>query len=142
MTVSGIYLGRLGDRIGHRSIVIASCIFAGLLYLPQSMVTRGWQMLVLYALVGVGIGGIIPSLSALLANYTNPGDEGAVFGLDNSIRAGARSIAPMIGSVVGLWFGLRSTFVASGLIIIVTGILAVWVLPKPKTNPHLSEVDS
>jgi DHA1 family multidrug resistance protein-like MFS transporter len=142
MTVSGIYLGRLGDRIGHRPIVIVSCIFAGLLYLPQSMVTQGWHMLVLYALVGIGIGGIIPSLSALLTNYTNPGDEGSVFGLDNSIRAGARSIAPIIGSAVGLWFGLRSTFIASGFIFLVTGILAVWVLPKPKQIPHLSDTDS
>jgi DHA1 family multidrug resistance protein-like MFS transporter len=142
MTVSGIYLGRLGDRIGHRPIVIVSCIFAGLLYLPQSMVTKGWHMLVLYALVGIGIGGIIPSLSALLTNYSNPGDEGAVFGLDNSIRAGARSIAPMIGSAVGLWFGLRSTFIASGVIFLATGLVAVWALPKPKTEPHLSDTHS
>jgi DHA1 family multidrug resistance protein-like MFS transporter len=136
MTISGIYLGRLGDRIGHRPIVILSCLLAGLLYLPQSIVTQGWQMLVLYALVGVGIGGIIPSLSALLTNYSDPGDEGAVFGLDNSIRAGARSIAPLIGSVVGLWFGLRSTFIASGLIFLITGVLAAWFLPKPERSPE------
>jgi DHA1 family multidrug resistance protein-like MFS transporter len=133
MTLSGIYLGRLGDRIGHRPIVIISCLFAGLLYMPQSVATQGWHMLVLYALVGIGIGGIIPSLSALLTNYSNRGDEGAVFGLDNSIRAGARSIAPMIGSTVGLWFGLPNTFIASGLIFLVTGVLAVWFLPKPES---------
>ena len=37
------------------------------------------------------IGGMIPSISALLARYTRPGLEGAVYGLDNSIGSGARA---------------------------------------------------
>lgn len=130
MTLSGIYLGRLGDRIGHRRILIACFILAGLLYLPQSLVTQGWQLLVLYALVGIGSGGIVPLVSALLANYTPTGEEGAVYGLDNSIQSGARSISPLLGSAVALCFGLRSTFIATALIFLLAALLAVWKLPK------------
>ncbi len=134
-TISAIYLGRLGDRIGHRRIIITSTIVAALLYLLHSLVTAGWQLLVLQALVGVALGGIIPTLSALLASYTQTGEEGAVYGLDNSIIAGARSIAPLLGAGVALWFGLRATFSATALLYFVTAVLAMWRLPQlPKTK--------
>jgi MFS transporter, DHA1 family, multidrug resistance protein len=129
-TLSAVYLGRLGDRIGHRRILIACAFLAAVLYLPQSLVTSEWQLLALQALVGVAMGGIIPAISALLANYSQTGAEGSVFGLDNSITSGARSIAPLLGSGVALWFGLRSTFVMTGLIFLLAAILAGTFLPK------------
>jgi DHA1 family multidrug resistance protein-like MFS transporter len=129
-TLCAVYFGRLGDRVGHRRILIASLFFSACMYLPQSIVDKGWQLLVLYALVGIGLGGIIPSVNALLARYTHSGAEGSVYGLDNSIRAGARSLAPMIGSGLAVWFGLRGTFVATTLVFIIAGFLAYWRLPE------------
>jgi DHA1 family multidrug resistance protein-like MFS transporter len=130
-TISSIYLGRLGDQIGQRRIVIISSLIAALLYLPQSLVTQGWHLLVLLALVGVAMGGIIPAISALLASYTHPGEEGAVYGMDNSVRAAARSLAPLLGSGVALWFGLRGTFVATAVFFVLAWALALWRLPEP-----------
>lgn len=132
-TLSAIYLGRLGDRIGHRRIVIISLFAAALLYFPQSLVSEGWQLLLLFAIVGVAMGGIIPGISAMLSGFSSPGVEGAIYGLDNSIRAAARSVAPLIGSAVALWFGLRGTFVATGFIFVLAGLLALWRLPQPET---------
>jgi DHA1 family multidrug resistance protein-like MFS transporter len=129
-TLCTVYFGRLGDRLGHRRILILSLFFSACMYLPQSLVEKGWQLLTLYALVGVGLGGIIPSVNALLAHHTLPGEEGAVYGLDNSIRAGARSLAPMLGSGLALWFGLRGTFVATALVFVFASFLAYWRLPK------------
>ena len=129
-TLSSVYLGRLGDRIGHRRIVIVGAVIASLLYLPQSLVKAGWQLLVLQALIGVAMGGIIPGLSALLTRYTQSGEEGAVFGLDNSIQAAARSVAPLIGAGVAVWFGLRFVFIATASFYLVAGLLAAWRLPR------------
>jgi DHA1 family multidrug resistance protein-like MFS transporter len=130
-TLCAVYFGRLGDRVGHRRILISSLLFSACMYLPQGLVTEGWQLLVLYALVGVGLGGIIPSVNALLARYTLPGEEGAVYGLDNSIRSGARTLAPMLGAGFALWFGLRGTFVVTTLVFVFAALLAHWRLPKP-----------
>ena len=129
-TLSAVYLGRVGDRIGHRRVLIGSLLFTACMYLPQSLVNQGWQLLVLYALVGVGLGGMIPSISALLARYTLPGEEGAVYGLDDSIRSGARSIAPMLGSGLAIWFGLRGTYVATAFVFLFAALFALWRLPK------------
>lgn len=145
-TVSAVFLGRLGDRIGHRKVVVLSAIAAGILYFPQSAVTNGWQLLVLQALVGVALGGVIPTISALLAQYTEMGEEGAVYGMDNSINAAGRAVAPMIGSGVALWFGLRATFVATGFLFLLMGIYARRALPEPaspvRRSLPLQESDS
>jgi DHA1 family multidrug resistance protein-like MFS transporter len=129
-TLSAIYLGRLGDKIGHRRIVIISVFAAALLYFPQALVTEGWQLLLLFAIVGIAMGGIIPGISAMLSGFSSPGLEGAVYGLDNSIQAAARSIAPLLGSGVALWFSLRGTFIATGFIFIFAGLMALWWLPN------------
>ena len=41
-TISAVYLGRLGDRLGQRKVLIVCSLLAALLYLPQSMVTVPW----------------------------------------------------------------------------------------------------
>ncbi len=129
-TISAVYLGKLGDRVGHKRVVVTSAVFAMGLYLLHNLVNAGWQLLVLQALVGIALGGIIPSLSALLANLTQSGEAGAVYGLDNSINAAGRSIAPMLGSAIAYWFTLRTTFTATAILFLITALLGLRYLPK------------
>jgi len=139
-TATAIYLGRLGDRIGHRKVVRGSALVAGLVYLPQSLVTEPWQLFVLQGIAGAAAGGILPALSALLARYTEPGEEGNVFGIDNSIGSAGRAVSPLISTSVAYWFGLRSTFLVTGAMFLCIMLLAIWKLPKsiPKENPASS----
>lgn len=137
-TFSAVYLGKLGDRIGHRRVLIGSTLAVALFYFPQVFVTQAWQLLVLQALAGAGIGGVLPTISALLSGYTQPGQEGAVYGLDNSVVAAARSVAPLVGTGVALWFGLQTTFVVAGLLFLATALLVVRWLPeyRPAAQPQ------
>jgi len=135
-TLSALVLGPLGDRVGHRRVVITSACFAALLYFAQSYVTAGWQLLILQALVGVALGGIVPIISALLARLTHSGEEGAVYGLDNSITSGSRTLAPLIGAAAAASFGLRSAFIFSGLLFALTALMANFLLPQ---NPPGAE---
>ncbi len=130
-TVSSIYLGRLGDRLGHRPVVTACALLAAGLYALQGQVTAAWQLLALQALVGVALGGVIPTVSALLAGYTRPGIEGTVYGLDNTIVSGARAVAPLAGAGVALLLGLRAAFTAAAVAFLLAALLAAWSLPKP-----------
>jgi MFS transporter, DHA1 family, multidrug resistance protein len=129
-TVSSIYFGRLGDRKGHRIILICSLAAGGLLFVPEIIANAGWQVLALQALVGVASGGIVPSISALQARFTRRGLEGAVYGLDNSIGSGARSLAPMIGSGIAVWWGLRTAFPITGGVLILASVISAIFLPK------------
>ncbi len=121
---SAIYLGRLGDRIGQCRVLRASLLTAAFLYLLQSFVTNAWQLLVLQMLGGAALGGIIPTLSALLARYGHYGEEGNLYGLDNSISSAARATAPMLGAAIAMGLNLRATFVASGVLFFLSAMLA------------------
>ncbi|MEF3275245.1 MAG: MFS transporter [Chloroflexus sp.] len=114
-TATAIWLGKLGDRIGHRQVLIVSALLAGIAFASQSIVSNVWQLLALQALSGMAIGGITPSLSALLGRYAAAGSEGAVYGLDSSIVSAARAIAPLIGAIAVGLFGLHSVFLVSGI---------------------------
>lgn len=131
-TVTAVFLGRLGDQIGHRRVLQWAALLTGLFFLPQVLVTEPWQLLALQALSGAAAGGIIPTLSALLARYTEPGEEGSVYGLDNAIVAGSRALAPMLGSAIALWFGLRATFVATAVVFLLVALTAMWKLPDAR----------
>ena len=133
-TISAVYLGRLGDRVGHKRVVVISAMGAVVLYFSHYLIYEGWQLLVLQALVGVALGGIIPSLSALLAHLTQSGEAGAVYGLDNSINAAGRAVAPMLGSGIAIWFSLRTTFSATALLFLITAILGARFLPKARDH--------
>lgn len=125
-----VLLGRWGDRTGHRRILIACSFLCFVFFLLQSLVDNGWQLLVLQTLIGASLGGIIPGISALLASYTRQGDEGAVYGLDNSIVSAARVVGPMLGVTVAMWLGLRAVFTAAALLYLSAAIMAIFGLPK------------
>jgi DHA1 family multidrug resistance protein-like MFS transporter len=128
--VFSVFFGRLGDRTGHRPIVIA-CTLAGFLsFLLQGWVGSGWQFLLLHLVAGIAHGGVVTGVSALLARYTQCGEEGAVYGLDNSVNSGARALAPMIGVSIAMWLGLRAVFGAISLLYLTAALLALWGLPS------------
>jgi DHA1 family multidrug resistance protein-like MFS transporter len=140
-TVAAIYLGRLGDRLGHRRVLITIAVTAGLLYLPLSLVTSVWQMAILFTLTGAAAGGILPTLSALLATHTDPGEEGAVYGLEAAIISAGRAAAPMIGAGLATVAGLRSIYVTGGLVFLVIAfVIARWLpaiavaAPRPSSR--------
>lgn len=134
-TLSALALGRLGDRVGHRWVLLASLTLAGVLFLPQAYAGQPWELLLFQALVGIALGGVIPALSALLARYTQEGQEGMVYGLDNSITSSGRAVAPMLGAAVASLAGLRATFTATGVVFLLTAGLALLGLPPRPASP-------
>jgi DHA1 family multidrug resistance protein-like MFS transporter len=130
VTISAAWLGRLGDGIGHRRILIVSMLSTGFLFALLSLCTQGWQFLAVQVALGAALGGLIPSATALLACYTRPGQEGKVYGLDNSITAAARTIGPLIAVGFTALMGIPATFVFIGVLSLVAGLAAWAYLPK------------
>ncbi|MEZ4590803.1 MAG: hypothetical protein R3D55_06630 [Chloroflexota bacterium] len=54
---------------------------------------------------------------------TQPGEEGSVYGIDNSIVAAARAAARWWVSPSTFWFDLRATFVAAAVIFLLVALI-------------------
>lgn len=133
-TLSTSWMGRIGDRIGHRRMLRAATLILGIAYLLHGAAVHVWHLIFLQALVGVGLGGINPSIAALLARYTKEGEEGAVYGLDNSVMAAARAVAPMVGASIAMWEGLRGPFILAGMIYLLVGVGVMRFLPEERAS--------
>jgi DHA1 family multidrug resistance protein-like MFS transporter len=108
--LGAIVMGRIGDRIGHRRVLVACALGAAALYVPQFLVVTPTQLLVLQAAAGVATGGIMASVSATLAQLAPEGRQGVVYGLDSSANSVARAIAPMAGAAIAAGLGIRYIF--------------------------------
>lgn len=135
-TFSAILLGKLGDRIGHRPVLIVSALAAAAIYLPMTLIQHVWQLHLLNALAGAAVGGVLPAISALLAQFTADGQEGSVYGLDNAVIAAARSVGPVLGGGVVAIVSVggvpeyRPIFVLATALFVVTAGLSAWRVPR------------
>ena len=129
MSLGASYAGRMGDRIGHR-IVLAFCLVLGCaIYMLHGLAYESWHLVALQACLGLTFGGINPSVSALLAQYSIIGQEGMVYGLDNSVFSAAFLVAPMMGVGCAAWMGVQPTFFIISAICLLSGLCAYFLLP-------------
>ncbi len=135
--IAAVFLGRLGDRIGHRGILSVCAVGAGLLYLPMAFVHQSWQLLILQALFGVTAGGLVPAANALVAHATRPEQRGVVFGL----MAGAGSLGAFVGplAVAGLAtsgsFALAFLAIGASLLLMAAAVIYVFRHAARETPP-------
>jgi len=126
------FIGRWGDRIGHRPLLIASGLAAAVFYLPQAFVPNTTWLAILQLLTGVAIGGTLSTLTALLIQFSPTGREGMVIGLDSSFIGIAGAMGPMAGAGAAAALGLASPFViAAGVMGLGTVVVLRWVRERP-----------
>jgi DHA1 family multidrug resistance protein-like MFS transporter len=134
--VGAVTLGRASDRIGYRKVLVTCALLAGIVYVPQFFVANPWQLLVLQALLGLVMSGVLASISALLANLAPEGHQGAVYGVDSSAVSAANALGPMLGASVAAGLGLRAPFLlAAGAFVLAAGLAWVLVPRARKMGP-------
>lgn len=133
---SAVWFGRLGDRLGHPRVLLFGAVLGVLLYIPQPFVTAAWQLVVLQALTGLVQGAMVPAIGALMNLRTPAGSKGAAYGLDNSVNAGGRMIAPLLGAGVAVWLGLRGVFALTGVVYVGSVLVAWHIYRNSQRNPH------
>ncbi len=109
-------LGKLGDRRGQRRVLTASLLGAMLLSIPQTFVQQLWQLIALRFCNGACLGGLGPSLNALVRRHAPPGMESRAYSYLNC----AQMAGGLLGSVGMGWiaatFGLRYIFAGSAVL--------------------------
>jgi MFS transporter, DHA1 family, multidrug resistance protein len=81
---------------------------------------------------------MLPAIAALMNLWAPAGNQGATYGLDNSVNAAARGIAPMLAAGVAMWLGLRGVFAAAGVVYLLIILLTLHV--SRKVGGHQTEL--
>jgi MFS family permease len=109
-------MGRLSDRIGGWNVVTACLAVSGFLLLPQAFVTSGWQLACLRFLMGLSLGGLLPSITALIRHNVPDGVVGTILGYSISAQYAGQFAGPVVGGFVGGHVGMRGVFFATSAI--------------------------
>ena len=120
-------LGRLSDKIGAHKVILAALVIAGIVYIPQAFVRNPWQLMGLRFLLGLTLGGLNPSVNALIKKITPDSLTGRVFGF--SMAAGYLGVfgGAVLGGQVAAWLGIRYVFFTTSALLLLN---AVWVFFK------------
>lgn len=131
-TAGSLILGGLSDKWGYRNTLVAAALMAVVFYVPQAFVSSIGQLLLFQGLAGFFAGGVLSAPAAMLAKFTDLGDEGSVYGLDASVSSFANGMAPLTASVIAAVFGLRAVFAVVALYYLTILFIGANHLPKPK----------
>ena len=136
--ISSVIWGRLGDRIGHRRLLIGMALGAGLIYIPQALVMSVVQLIVLRGVLGIFEGGLLPSANALIAASApadKPGDRsshGTTYGLVYLANGLGFGFGPLAGGVVAATLGLRNVFFVTAAILLLIGAYLPFGVKDPR----------
>lgn len=136
---AAVLLGRVSDKIGYRRILLICGSAACALYGLQAWVQTPAQLLILRALSGAAMGGVLSSVSALLAALAPKDRFGAVYGVDTSMVAAANAVAPLIGATLVASFGLSSVFLGAAAMFALATAAVAAIVPRSKSKAATSD---
>lgn len=122
--ISAPRLGKLGDRIGTERILMATLIFAVVLFFAMSWVTTPLQLGVLRFLLGFADGAMLPAVQTLLVKYSSDQITGRIFGNNQSFMYLGNVAGPLMGATVSAMAGFRWVFIATASIVLIN----IWQL--------------
>lgn len=117
-------LGRLGDRYGSQKVLLVCLLFAAVLFIPQGLVGAVWQLLLLRFLLGLSLGGLLPSVNALLRRATPVHMVSRVYGYNNSFVSMGSLFGPIIGGFVAGYISINAVFMMTSAFLFLN---AAWV---------------
>jgi MFS family permease len=137
--VASVYLGKLGDRIGSQRILIICLLCSAISYLPEAFVTNPYMFSFLRLLNGVFIGGLIPSINALLRRSTASEHQGITFGLNQTAMSLGNVLGPLLGSLLDKELGIASIFLGTTILFFLN---FVWIYYGVKKSPAFRKSQS
>jgi DHA1 family multidrug resistance protein-like MFS transporter len=124
--ISALALGRVADRLGARTTLMACLALATAISPLHALVGTVWQLLIVRTAMGFALGGMIPAVQALLTDRTPPSRRGAAFGLLSTAQAIGNGGGPVSGSLIAAAFGVPAVFLAAAPVF----LIGAWLVAR------------
>jgi MFS family permease len=118
-------VGKLGDRIGARTVVMICLALGALLLIPQAFVTSDWQLIGLRFLMGLALGGLLPSIISVIRLNVPDRVAGYILGYSTSAQFAGQVAGPLMGGFVGAHFGMSAVFLTTSVLMF-AGAVVNW----------------
>ena len=130
MMIGGPGLGLLGDRLGRRRVIVGGLVAIGVATLATMGAQTMTQLVVLRFLTGIGLGGVIPNVAALVAELVPRRARGRLLVM---VTLGMPLGIALPGLVAGALiprFGWPALLLVGGLLPLAVAFLARAIVPE------------
>lgn len=134
--VASPFLGRLGDRFSYHQVLFFAMLGAALFFIPHAFVTSVWQLLIFRFLLGLCVGGLLPSLNALIRHNAPQGMLSTAFGYSTSATFLGNMLGPVTGGYLSGIIGIRGLFLTTGVLLVIGAVWLRYGLKMARTNPE------
>lgn len=110
--------GKRNDAKSYKKNLTIALSGAGLAYAAQGLVTSAYQLVVLRAVLGFCLGGMLPTLYSYISKNASLERRGSIMGIAASGNILANMVGPPAGGYIASHLGLRETFFVSGGILL------------------------
>jgi multidrug resistance protein len=124
-TINGLLVGRVVPRVGERRVIPAAL---GLIGLGLLLVPTAYSVPILFAVCGtiaIGMGFNNPALTSAVSRLSDPGEQGGMLGLAQSLAALGRIAGPAWGGFLFERLGSTMPYVSAASIMFCALLLAV-----------------
>ena len=130
MMIGAIVAGRLADALGRRRTILACAIAFSVLSAACAFAPNAYVFGALRLLAGIGLGGLVPSANALVAELVPEKWRSAIATLMMSGVPIGGTLAALVGIPLIPLFGWPVMFLIAGLALIIVVPLGFKYLPK------------
>ncbi|GMX64235.1 multidrug efflux MFS transporter [Paenibacillus elgii] len=138
MIASPIF-GKLSDRIGPEKILVTCLLGAAVASVPQAFVHNVWQLCAARFFLGIFLGGLLPTVNALIRKYTPNGMESRSYSFNTSALALGNMLGPVVGGAISGVMTIQQLFLVSAVLLLINGLWArKSILFRQKSTPSPS----
>ncbi|WP_159881366.1 MFS transporter [Paenibacillus puerhi] len=117
-------LGRVADRIGPERILFVCLIGAAVASVPQAIAGNVWQLLAARFFLGIFLGGLLPTVNALIRKHTPSGMESRSYSFNSSALSLGNMLGPVVGGAVSGFITIQQIFLISGFLLLINAFWA------------------
>jgi MFS transporter, DHA1 family, multidrug resistance protein len=129
-------MGKVSWRLGYRRTLVICMVGAAAFMVPQAFARTPLQLLLLRVASSLFVGGNLPAANALIAQRTEQGRQGSVYGVSSAVASGSNALGPVIGASIALSAGFPALFFATAGVLAASGAAIVLFLrPNPPPSP-------
>jgi MFS family permease len=127
-TFSAAWWGKRVEKIGiKKNLIIASAI-TGIMYAAHSLVFNPIALIPVRIILGFGFGALQPILFTSISNNISIERRGGVLGVASSFQIFGNMTGPLIGGYAVGFLGLRTSFLLTGAVFFLIGIISLMKL--------------
>nr|WP_249158438.1 MFS transporter [Bradyrhizobium jicamae] len=130
MAIGSIVLGPIADRIGRRVNAQLCLVLMSAGMLLSSVAGETTQMLVFRLLTGFGIGGMVPTINTIVAEYASAQRRDFCIGATTIGYSAGATIGGLLAIPLISHFGWRSVFLLGGLLSLVALAAVTAMMPE------------